>query len=48
MLWKTALVFLCFVAVSLLFWAIGIAMLLGAINMGRRQAVFAVVGGRPE
>ena len=35
-----------FLAVSLLFWAIGIAMLLGAVNMGRRQAVFAVVGDK--
>jgi len=32
---------LCF---SLIFWLIGIGMLLGAIQMGRRQAVLAVVG----
>jgi len=35
-----------FLAGSLLFWAIGIAMLVGAINMGRRRAVLAVVGDR--
>jgi len=29
----------------LLFWAVGIGMLLGALNMGRRSAMFAVAGG---
>jgi len=33
-----------FLLFSLLFWGVGIAMLLGAINMGRRRAVLAVVG----
>lgn len=33
------------VAFSGLFWAVGIAMLLGAINMGRRKAALAVVAG---
>ncbi|MBY0526683.1 MAG: hypothetical protein K2R98_25020 [Gemmataceae bacterium] len=33
-------------AFSLLFWAIGIGMLLGALHMGRRRAVFGVVGDR--
>jgi hypothetical protein len=35
-----------FAAVISLFWLVGIGMLVGAINMGRRQAALAVTGGR--
>jgi len=37
--------FWIFLAFIVAFWGIGIALLLGAINMGRRQAVLAVVDG---
>lgn len=36
-------IFALFIAV---FWAVGVGMLLGAINMGRRQAAIAVAGGQ--
>jgi hypothetical protein len=34
-----------FVLVMILFWSVGIGLLLGGINMGRRQAALAVAGG---
>lgn len=36
---------MAFALFSLLFWAIGIAMLIGAINMGRRRAILDVLEG---
>lgn len=38
-------VFWMFTLFIIVFWAIGIGMMLGAVHMGRRQAVLAVAGG---